>query len=103
MLLEASDLKRAIDNKPFQTNNGKDLHFYFLQSAPERLDLADLEQIRLASEHFALHGSILYFYAPEGIGRSKLAAKIERSLGVPVTARNWNTIAKLDTMVQTTL
>jgi uncharacterized protein (DUF1697 family) len=39
-------------------------------------------------------------YAPDGIGRSKLAAKIEKALGVPVTARNWNTVGKIIAMVE---
>jgi uncharacterized protein (DUF1697 family) len=34
-------------------------------------------------------------HAPDGIGRSKLAAKIEKTLGVPTTARNWNSVTKL--------
>jgi len=38
---------------------------------------------------------VLYLYAPDGIGRSKLAAKIDRHLGIATTARNWRTITKL--------
>jgi len=34
-------------------------------------------------------------HAPDGIGRSKLAAGLERLLGVPMTSRNWNTVMKL--------
>ena len=37
-----------------------------------------------------------YFVYPDGIGRSKLTpAVIERHLGTPGTARNWNTVQKL--------
>jgi len=43
--------------------------------------------------------NIFYLYAPEGIGRSRQAAKGEQGLGVPVTARNWNTVRKLLEMV----
>jgi uncharacterized protein (DUF1697 family) len=42
---------------------------------------------------------MFYLYTPDGFGRSKLAAKVEQALGVPVTARNWNTISKLAAMV----
>lgn len=38
----------------------------------------------------------LYACFPDGIGRSKLTpAVIERTVGVPVTGRNWNTVTKL--------
>jgi len=33
--------------------------------------------------------------APDGIGRSKLAASVEKLLGVPATARNLRTASKL--------
>jgi len=36
---------------------------------------------------------------PDGVGRSKLAAKVEKLLAVPVTARNWNTVSKLKQML----
>jgi len=37
----------------------------------------------------------IYLHAPDGIGRSKLAAAMEKLAGVSATARNWNTVAKL--------
>ncbi|WP_332698112.1 DUF1697 domain-containing protein [Bosea sp. (in: a-proteobacteria)] len=47
-------------------------------------------------EEIALIGRNLYLHYPDGIGRSKLTnALIERQLGVPGTARNWNTVEKL--------
>jgi uncharacterized protein (DUF1697 family) len=41
---------------------------------------------------------VFYLHAPQGIGRSKLAAKVEKILGVPTTARNWNTVSHLLTL-----
>ncbi len=32
---------------------------------------------------------------PARVGRSKLAAKVERLLGVPTTARNWRTVQRI--------
>jgi uncharacterized protein (DUF1697 family) len=54
------------------------------------------------SEEFKLNKNIFYLYAPDGVGRSKLAAKVEQALGVSVTARNWNTVSKLIAMVKQT-
>jgi len=36
-----------------------------------------------------------YLHAPEGVGRSKLAASSEKLLGVPMTDRNWRTVCKV--------
>ena len=43
---------------------------------------------------------MFYLHAPDGIGRSKLAANIEKVLGVPTTARNWRTVRKVMEMAQ---
>jgi len=99
LLLEAADLQEAVENNPFNTENGKDLHFYFLASHPENPDFEKLTAVQLPSEAFTLRHKVFYLYAPDGIGRSKLAAKVERCMGVPATARNWNTVRKLVSMV----
>ncbi len=43
--------------------------------------------------------AIMHEGVPEGISRSKLAAGVEQVLGVAVTARNWNTISKSESML----
>lgn len=95
LLLDVSELEAAIENNPFKADEGKALHFFFLEFIPKDPDLAGLMAVRATSEEFKLAGKVFYLYAPEGIGRSKLAAKVEQSLGVPATARNWNTVSKL--------
>jgi uncharacterized protein (DUF1697 family) len=57
--------------------------------------LEALENIKKESKAFKLVEKVFYFYAPEGIGRSKAASKIEKSLGISGTARNWRTVNKL--------
>ncbi|MEJ2702394.1 MAG: DUF1697 domain-containing protein [Sedimentisphaerales bacterium] len=99
LLLGVSELQSAIENNPFSTANGKALHLFFLDSAPDKPDLEKLTAIKADSEEFKLHGKVFYLYAPDGFGRSKLAAKVEQALGVPATARNWNTVTKLAAMV----
>ena len=99
LLLEPDDLHAAIDNNPFDTRDGKALHFLFLSSTPESPDLEQLDAIKSDAEEFKLVGNVFYLYAPEGIGRSKLAAKVEQHLGVQGTGRNWNTISKLKSLV----
>ena len=100
LLLEESEFQNAIDNNPFQTDNGKALHLFFLDSPPKSPDLEALMSVKSSSEEFELIDKVFYLFAPDGIGRSKLAAKVEKWLGVPATARNWNTVRKLSTMFE---
>lgn len=98
LILTPEDLQVAVQNNPFPTTIGKALHFFFLESHPEQPNLSQLESVKMGAEEYALRGKVFYLHAPEGIGRSRLAAAIERALGVPATARNWNTVAKLVAM-----
>jgi uncharacterized protein (DUF1697 family) len=100
LLLEKAELQDAINNNPFDTDDGKALHFFFLDSHPTHPDLEQLLSVKSKSEEFKLNKCIFYLHAPDGIGRSKLAAKVEQALGVPATARNWNTVSKLMAMVE---
>ena len=80
---------------PFPSELGKGLHLIFLAGRPPAPDLARLHALKAVSEAFLLRDRVFYLYAPDGIGRSQLAAKVEQCLGVVVTARNWNTVQKL--------
>ncbi len=97
LLLRLVDLQTAVSQNPFPAaeENHKTLHFYFLEHIPPNPDLALLEAIKSDSEQFTLIDSVFYLYAPDGIGRSKLAAKVERAMGVAATARNWRTVSKV--------
>ena len=59
-----------------------------------------LEEYRAGSERYRLVQRVFYLYAPDGIGRSKLAAQVERRLGVPATARNFRTVTKIRAMAE---
>ena len=97
LLLTREDLARAIQENPFPeaAADHKALHAGFLTATPAAPDLAALEALRSASERFVLRGAVFYLHAPDGVGRSKLAAKAEKLLGVPMTSRNWQTVCKV--------
>ena len=95
MVLSSEQLQDAMKGNPFPQDNGKVLHFYFLESKPLKPNIEQLELLKSSSEEFKLFDRIFYLYAPDGIGRSKLAAAVEKMLGVQATARNWNTVSKL--------
>ena len=100
LLLSAEEMKSAIANNPYPTENGKLLHFYFLEDQPTNPNLDRLNSLKKDREAFKLQDKVFYLYAPDGIGRSKLATAVEKALGVPATARNWNTVDKISEMVK---
>ena len=97
LLLELTDLERVIKQNPFPEaqTNPKALHVSFLLSAPTNPNLKALEGLKKESERFELIDSVFYLHAPEGVGRSKLAANAEKLLGAPMTDRNWRTVCAL--------
>ncbi len=100
LLLDAAELRKAMAGNPYPEAEAdpKSLSLLFLDEAPPHPDLKSLEAIRADSERFKLAGKVFYLHAPEGFGRSRLAARAEKLLGVAASGRNWNTVCKLAQM-----
>ena len=97
LLLKPEEIERAVESNPFPEaeSEPKTLHLHFLASMPKNPDLGALESIKSDRERFALKDGVFYLHAPDGIGRSKLAANTEKVLGVATTGRNWRTVRKV--------
>ncbi|MFJ9209483.1 DUF1697 domain-containing protein [Streptomyces sp. L-9-10] len=83
---------------PARSLEGRQLHLTCFSEpvGPERL--ASLDPAAYLPEEFRLGDRALYLYAPDGLGRSKLAGALARPAlfkGVIATSRNWNTVLKL--------
>ena len=102
LLLEPKEIERAVESNPFPEaeSEPKTLHVHFLASRPKNPDLGALDSIKSDRERFALRDRFFYLHAPDGIGRSKLAANAEKLLGVALTGRNWRTVRKVMTMAK---
>jgi len=100
MILDERQIQEAIDENPYNTETGKFLHFYFFEDIPDNPDTEKLDALKKESEDYTITRKTLYLYAPEGIGRSKLAANVEKCSGVATTARNWNTIQRLSQLLE---
>jgi uncharacterized protein (DUF1697 family) len=97
LILTIEEFNKAITENPFPeaVADPSSLHLGFLASHPKSPDLNKLSSLRKESERFHLTESVFYLHAPEGVGRSKLAASSEKLLGVPMTDRNWKTVCKV--------
>ncbi len=97
LILSADELANAIESNPFPEAEAepKSLHLFFLSSVATAADSVSISERKSPSERYHLTDRVFYLHAPDGIGRSKLAASVEKLLGVTVTARNWRTVQKL--------
>lgn len=95
MFLAASVFQEALACCPFDLTESKAVHLYFLEALPLSPKFDLLTAVQRDSEQFVLRERFFFLYAPEGIGRSKLAAQLEKALGVGATARNANTLKAL--------
>lgn len=101
-IITAIDMQHAIDNNPYPEaiQDPKSLHFGFLDAMPPNPNLDKLATLKTPTERYELIDKIFYLHAPDGIGRSKLAAQSEKALGVSMTSRNWRTVDKLQGMIK---
>ncbi|MET7730508.1 DUF1697 domain-containing protein [Streptomyces sp. NPDC005402] len=93
-------LKAIADNCPFPAAEleGKQLHVTYFSVPVDADRFAEIDRSAHLPEEFRLGDRALYLYAPNGLGRSKLAEQLSRprlNKGVIATSRNWNTVVKL--------
>ena len=87
---------------PFEPDEGKHVHGFFCFTKPI-IDEDALARFKADSETLTAKGQIVWLHAPDGIGRSKLAEKMHKVImGTDTTARNLNTIRKLQEMLDQT-
>ncbi|MBW8638406.1 DUF1697 domain-containing protein [Hoeflea sp. WL0058] len=89
---EIGDILRA---NPFHDGDPKKTHVFFLAEKSDAADLDAIKALAATNERFHLTDRAFYLHAPDGVGRSKLVAKLGKRLGVAMTARNINTLCEI--------
>ena len=95
VLRTAPELEKVVKANPFPDVDRSKLHVGFMAKKPTPAAVAKLDPDEYAPEQFAIHGAELYLHLPNGMGRTKLPAYIDRRVKVPTTIRTWNTVTKL--------
>ena len=99
ILRTASELRDVIARNPFAGRDGIEpgkLQVTFLAGQPSAEARRKVLAIKTDPEELRIDGRELYTYFPNGMGRPKLSwPLVERTLGIPGTGRNWNTVTKL--------
>jgi uncharacterized protein (DUF1697 family) len=85
---------------PDATAEPTSLHAAVLEGEPETARIETLQGLAQNGERLAIVGGVAYLHTPDGFGTSRLAARFDKGLGVPNTARNWNTVLRLLAMVK---
>ena len=90
-----------IANNPFPDfKEGKHLHAVVLAGDPPKGAVEALREHAVEGEAIEFVESVVYLHTPFGLGTSKLGEKFDKGIGVANTARNWNTVLKLQELAQ---
>src|SRR5256884_1784351 len=104
MVRTADEFNVIIENNPFQNHPMKESKWVvamFLATHPVSTAREDIQKAYTGPEELYIIGQEVYIYYPEGIGRSKLTNTfLEKKLKTTGTARNWNTVLRLQKMMQ---
>ncbi|MEV0414775.1 DUF1697 domain-containing protein [Streptomyces sp. NPDC050448] len=82
---------------------GRQLHATFLSEQPATERFASIDGPSYLPEEYRIGDRVVYLYAPDGLGRSKLAEALFKPAvfkGIDATTRNWNTVARLVELTQ---
>ncbi|MEU2393185.1 DUF1697 domain-containing protein [Streptomyces sp. NPDC007369] len=105
LVVDGPHLQAVQEGCPYPAGEleGKQLHATFLSEQPDEERFAAIDREAFLPEEFSVGERVVYLYAPEGLGRSKLAEALFRSAvfkGISATTRNWNTVVKLAEMTR---
>ncbi len=102
LILKPDTLELIYSQNPFKQKlekgaiEDKKMYFTLLESAPDVVSVKELENASFGDEKFAITDKVVYFYAANGYGKTKLNNNFfERKLKTKATTRNLKTVLKL--------
>ncbi len=91
----AHELRRLLSSIPFPTDAHLLVHVGFFKSRPPASEVEDVSTFDAGEERVIVDGKECFLYLPNGVGRAKLPARLNR-LSTPVTIRNLRTVTALE-------
>ena len=101
MVRNGRELATAVIGSPLgaEPENPSRYFVAFLSEPPAPSALEALDGVSLEPDALWVRGREAYLWCPAGAAETKLTnAALEKRLGVPATARNWNTVTRLASM-----
>lgn len=90
--------RKLVANNPFPEGAAavpKYVHAAVLAKKPEAAAVEAIRALAVPGEQIEVVDKVAYLHTPHGFGTSKLAARFDKGIGVPNTARNWNSVLEL--------
>ena len=103
ILRTTDEMRRVVARSPFAGRRGIEyskLAVIFLVDQPGAEARERLRQLKPDREQLWIDDREIHIYFPDGMGRSKLPAALDRALKGVGTGRNWNTVLKLLEMAE---
>lgn len=104
VLRTCAEMRHVIARNPFASRHGIDpgkLLVAFLVSEASKQAQENVLKLDARGEELHFHGSELYIYFRNGMGKTKLSwTALEKALNTPYTGRNWNTVRKLHELAE---
>lgn len=91
LMRSLAEVEAVLAGNPFAGEAGNMVHLFFADRELPRATVDFLASVAAPSERYALRGKVVWLHLPDGIGRSKLAARVG-GLPIEMTARNLNTV-----------
>jgi uncharacterized protein (DUF1697 family) len=101
MVRDAAWFARLVADNPYPeiAEDPTRLHAMALEREPTPEEVARLAEKCTGPERFEVKGDVLYLHAPDGLGKSKFAEILPRTLKVPGTMRNWRSVLALAALI----
>ncbi|WP_040948798.1 DUF1697 domain-containing protein [Gorillibacterium massiliense] len=102
VLRTAAEWERMMLDCPYlsaEDSSADNVQVALLPVEPPQKGIDKLKAVKAEHDDFRVNGRDIYLFLPQGVRDSKLAAALSK-LGVPATARNWNTVRKLADMIK---
>jgi uncharacterized protein (DUF1697 family) len=95
-----AEWREVIAKNPFPKNTepGNLMHAALLAEKPKPENIKALQELAVDGDQFDVVDDVAYLHTPRGFSQSKLSERFDKWIGVPNTARNWNTVLKLEAL-----
>lgn len=102
VVLTACAVRTIVDGYPFTdvATDGSRMMAHVLAAAPDPAQLAAHDPVALDPDRAVLGERVVYQWCPDGLlAAPPVGGFVEKHLGVAVTARSWNTMSKLHSLL----